>query len=367
MNWWSVATVAFFTAATIAWALSRPVARLAVRCGLVDHPGERKIHGEPVALLGGAAVWGGWVATIVAGYLVARVAANADPSWLSLEVRALLPGLPAAARRLAVILLGATLMLLLGIFDDRNAMRAGPKLLGQIAVACLVAASGVRVTVFLRSGIAGFLLTVLWIVTIVNAFNFFDNMDGLCTGTGAICAGLFAWIGGMTGQYFVCLLSAALAGALIGFLPHNMNPARMFLGDAGSHFVGFALAVIAVLMTFYEAGEAPRLAILVPVIVLSLPLFDLASVVWIRWREGRPIHQGDTRHLSHRFLRLGFSQRVTAVLIYLMTLSLGSGAVLLIWAPPRALGIVVLQIVSLLTMVSVLQYYGVPVDDPGRE
>lgn len=345
-------------AALLSWAAARPAAVLAQRTGFVDQPGQRKIHGRPIPLLGGVAVWTGWTVTVVGGAAVAIVLAGIEPVWLATPVREVLPGLSVVAGKLGVIVVGATLMLVLGLWDDRKPLGAGPKFLGQVAIAVVTAACGVRVTAFLSSGVAGYILSVLWIVTIANAFNMFDNMDGLCSGTGAVCAFLFALIGGLSGQYFVCVLSAALLGALLGFLPHNINPARMFLGDAGSHFVGYLLAVIAVLTTFYGNEGGTRLAILIPVIVLSLPLFDLLSVVWIRWRERRPIHQGDTCHLSHRFLRLGFSQRVTALVIYLMALALGAGGMILLWAPPRVLPVVLIQIGSLLTIVSLLQYYG---------
>ena len=365
MTWTTIAVAVFLVSAAVSWLAARPAASLARRLGFVDRPGERKIHREPMPLLGGVAVWAGWVLTVVAGTLAAMAVSRLAPSWLGGSVSAVMPGLPIVLGRLLAITAGAALMLALGLWDDRRPMGALAKFAGQVVIAAGVAAAGVRVTAFLASDILGFLLTVLWIVTIVNAFNMFDNMDGLCAGTGAVCALLFAFIGGVSGQYFVLMLSIALAGALAGFLPHNLHPARMFLGDAGSHFVGFSLAVIAVLTTFYGAERGTRLAIVIPVIVLSLPLFDLASVVWIRWREKRPIHKGDTRHLSHRFLRLGFSQRVTAIVIYLMALALGSGAMVLLWAPPRVLPIVLVQILSLLAIVSIIQYYGARKNGPG--
>lgn len=358
MTWTTIACVVFLVSAAWSWAWSRPAAACARRWGFVDRPGERKIHREPVPLLGGVAVWASWSLVVIMGTIAALVALLIFPDSLNESVTRVLPGLQLVAGKLVAIVVGATLMLALGLWDDKWPMGALPKFVGQVLIAVGVAAAGVRVTAFLASDVLGFLLTVLWIVTIVNAFNMFDNMDGLCSGTGAVCALLFGLIGGVSGQYFVLMLSVALAGALAGFLPHNMHPAKMFLGDAGSHFVGFSLAVIAVLTTFYGAEGGTRVAIVIPVIVLSLPLFDLASVVWIRWREGRPIHKGDTRHLSHRFLRLGFSQRVTALVIYLMTLALGSGAMILLWAPPRVLPVILIQILALLAIVSIIQYYG---------
>jgi UDP-GlcNAc:undecaprenyl-phosphate GlcNAc-1-phosphate transferase len=189
--------------------------------------------------------------------------------------------------------------------------------------------------------------------------NFLDNMDGLCTGIGIVCASLFGFIAGMQHEYFVCLLAVALAGALMGFLPHNFKPATIFLGDAGSHFVGYMLAVLPICVTFYRHGKTPTwLPVLIPLLVLAVPLFDLVMVMWIRVRHGQPVYRGDVNHLSHRLVRLGLPQSWAVTLIYLITLTLGLGATILLWSQMTAALVVIIQALCILSIVTLLERMG---------
>ena len=219
-------------------------------------------------------------------------------------------------------------MLLLGLLDDRHELGAGAKFAGQVLVAFLVAAAGVRITLFVPSIVFSFAITVLWILTVINAFNFMDNMNGLCTGLGAIGAWNFAVISSAEGQYLVALLAFLAFGALIGFLPFNFPKARAFLGDSGSHLIGYLLAVLAILPHFYTSYHPRRVAVFAPLLVLGVPLLDLAWVIIIRWRLGRPFYQGDTNHLSHRLVRVGLSPVRAVLLIWLLAAAIGSLAVL---------------------------------------
>jgi UDP-GlcNAc:undecaprenyl-phosphate GlcNAc-1-phosphate transferase len=173
-----------------------------------------------------------------------------------------------------------------------------------------------------------------------------------------VCAGLFAFIAAIQGQYFVCLLALALAGALLGFLPHNFKPATIFLGDAGSHFVGFMLAVIPIMTTFYHEGTPTHLPVLIPLLVLAVPLFDMAMVMWIRIRRGQPVYQGDVNHISHRLVRLGLPQSWAVTLIYLITLTLGLGATVLLWSNMTVALIVIVQSLCILAIVTLLEQLG---------
>jgi len=195
---------------------------------------------------------------------------------------------------------------------------------GQLVIAALVAASGARITLFVPSIIFSYAITVLWILTVINAFNFMDNMNGLCAGLGVIGAGCFGWIAAGQGQYLVASMAFLAAGALLGFLPFNFPRASAFLGDAGSHLTGYLLAVLAILPHFYTAKHPLPLAVLTPLLVLAAPLADMAWVVLLRWRNGRPFYVGDTNHLSHRLVRRGLSPVRAVVLIWL--LAAGAGA-----------------------------------------
>jgi UDP-GlcNAc:undecaprenyl-phosphate GlcNAc-1-phosphate transferase len=208
-------------------------------------------------------------------------------------------------------------MLVIGLVDDKIELKAGPKFGGQLAVALLVAIAGVRITLFVQSVAFSYVITVLWILTLTNAFNFMDNMNGLCSGVGAIGAWCFAWNAAVGGQYLVAMLGFLGCGALLGFLPYNFPKASAFLGDAGSHLVGFLLAILAILPHFYTRTNPKGLAVLSPLVVLAVPLVDLRQVVILRWRAGKPFYIGDTNHLSHRLVRRGWSKSQAVLILWL--------------------------------------------------
>jgi UDP-GlcNAc:undecaprenyl-phosphate GlcNAc-1-phosphate transferase len=293
--------------------------------GLVDDPGHRKIHDQPMALAGGLAVLAGLMVPLILGLIFVSGTPHLNPnsitnpeSWtaaLAMDPLGTLGyGFSRRGTQLAAILLGAIAMTVLGWLDDRHELRPAGKFAGQLAIALLVAAAGVRITLFVPNTAFSYAVTVLWILTVTNAFNFMDNMNGLCAGLGVIGAGCFAWSAASHGQYLVALLALSACGALLGFLPYNFPKATIFLGDAGSHLVGYLLAVLAILPHFYSRQNPRTLAVLTPLLILAVPLVDLVWVVILRWRAGRPFYLGDTNHLSHRLVCRGWS-RTQAVLI----------------------------------------------------
>jgi UDP-GlcNAc:undecaprenyl-phosphate GlcNAc-1-phosphate transferase len=233
-------------------------------------------------------------------------------------------GLGRRAIELAGIFIGAFGMLWVGWLDDKHELSPPAKFAGQLCIAGVVAACGVRVTLFVPNVLFSYAVTMLWILTVINAFNFMDNMNGLCTGLGAIGACHFAIIAARDDQYLVALIAFLTFGALVGFLPYNFPRARAFLGDAGSHLVGYLLAVLAILPHFYTLRNQRRWAVLIPLLILAIPLADMVWVVVLRWRMRQAFYQGDTNHLSHRLVRRGLTR---------------TQAVLLIWAAAEALGL----------------------------
>ena len=199
----------------------------------------------------------------------------------------------------------------------------------QLIVALMVAATGVRITLFVPSLAFSYGVTALWILTVVNAFNFMDNMNGLCAGLGAIGAGSFGLIAAGQGQYLVAAMAFLITGALAGFLPHNFPRATAFLGDAGSHLTGFLLGVLAILPHFYSPKHRQPLAVLTPLLVLAVPLGDLIWVVILRWRAGKPFYIGDTNHISHRLVRRGFNPARAVLVIWFLSAVAGGLAILL--------------------------------------
>jgi UDP-GlcNAc:undecaprenyl-phosphate GlcNAc-1-phosphate transferase len=239
-------------------------------------------------------------------------------------------GLTRRSVQLLAILFGAFGMVFLGWWDDKYELKPLPKFTGQAIIALFVAWSGIRITIFIPSEIAAYTLTILWILALTNALNFLDNMNGLCTGLGLIASWSCAWAAAIQGQYLVATLAFLICGALLGFLPFNFPHAKAFLGDAGSHLIGFLVAVLAILPNFYSEQTPQRLAVLSPLIILAVPLYDLVSVVLIRWRKRQPFYVGDTNHISHRLTQRGLS-RVRAVLVLLLVQAiLGTVAVLIL-------------------------------------
>jgi UDP-GlcNAc:undecaprenyl-phosphate GlcNAc-1-phosphate transferase len=295
-----------------------------VRTGHVDDPGQRKIHDIPVPLAGGFAVLTGILVPLAAGAVLLKLGLI-KVSSASLIVH----GLDRRALELAVLAAGAVAMTLLGVLDDRRELKALPKFTGQLLIAIAVAAACKRITLFVPSDLFSYAVTILWLLTVINAFNFMDNMNGLCTGVGTIGALIFALIAAASGEYLVAIAGFLICGALAGFLPWNFPKARAFLGDAGSHLVGYLLAVMAILPHFYTRQNPRPLAVLAPLLVLAVPLLDLAQVSLYRTLNKKPFWIGDTNHLSHRLVRAGLSRTQAVLILWLASALLGCAAMFL--------------------------------------
>lgn len=323
-----------FLAAMVASYVSLPFWRaFCVRRGVVDDPGHRKIHAEPIPLAGGLAVLTGLVAPLVLAYLVAKLRLFGTEDAIKLSF-----GFSTRSSELIAIITGALGMVYLGWLDDEHELRPSTKFVGQVLIAMMVAVSGVRIQL-VPYLIFVYPATVLWILTVTNAMNFMDNMNGLCGGLSVVCAACFGFIAAKTGMYLVAAIAFLVAGAGLGFLPHNFPRAKAFLGDSGSHLLGFLLAVLAILPNF-PAEVFPRYwTVLIPLLVLAVPLGDLVWVVLLRWRRGQPFYMGDTNHLSHRLERRGFSRAKAVILIWLIALFTGILALFYtIWLPSFTAG-----------------------------
>lgn len=280
-------------------------ARVARRLDILDHPqagshGHKK-HKQPTPYLGGLAIFSG----VLAGSLFMVAIPEGRPSLV-------LAGFPLA-------IAGALALGFVGLVDDLRALPRIVRLMAQIGAAVLAHLGGFDVSL---TGIAAvdLLLTVVWIVGITNAFNLLDNMDGLTSGLAGIAALAFAAMGVMGGMPLLAVIGAALSGASFGFLAHNRHPAKIFMGDAGSTFLGFLLALIGVRLRFDNLVEV---TFLVPVIVLGIPILDTALVITSRKLNGRPIFLGGRDHVSHRLVRVGLSVPLAVGLLYWAGVCLG--------------------------------------------
>ncbi|MCX8157874.1 MAG: undecaprenyl/decaprenyl-phosphate alpha-N-acetylglucosaminyl 1-phosphate transferase [Verrucomicrobiae bacterium] len=295
------------------------------QAGVVDEPGERKIHVQAVPLAGGLAVFTGLLVPILGG--VAAAWAGLLPEPVAEKVRY---GFGQRWIPLLIIVGGALAMGGLGWLDDVYELRPGQKFAGQCVLAVLAACLGERITLFIPYGLVQVLLTTLWLVAVTNAFNLSDNMNGLCAGLAALAAVFFALQGLWHGYYLVALLALSVAGATLGFLPFNYPRATVFLGDSGSHALGFLMASLAIVPHYYSPEHSHRLAVLSPLLVLAVPLVDMAFVVVTRMARGQPFYRGDNRHLSHRLAEKTGSPALAVAILWGAGL-LGGLAALSLW------------------------------------
>lgn len=279
-------------------AAGTPVARqVALRLGILDQPSARKSHRVATPLLGGMAIYTAALAALI------------------------LIGEQFYVHQAVSILLGATWVSFLGLWDDRRPLSPWAKLAGQGVAAGLLAATGVQVSIVPHPAL-NVALTFLWVVGITNAMNLLDNMDGLSGGVAATASAFFLLLAAMNDQYLVGMLAAALLGACLGFLIYNFNPASIFMGDSGSLFLGFLLAAVGIKLRFL--ANTPVVTWMVPVLVLGLPIFDTTLVVISRLRRGlNPFTSSGRDHLSHRLVALGHTPREAVLLCYLASCALG--------------------------------------------
>jgi UDP-GlcNAc:undecaprenyl-phosphate GlcNAc-1-phosphate transferase len=320
--------------------LTAPLARA---LGAIDEPGPRKHHPSPTPRLGGLAVACSFLAVVLAGFFLAPRLHAAE--WPSLHAPlAMLREAPRVTSKLMAVLAGATLCMGVGILDDVLGARFPvlAKLAGQFLAAGVVAAGDVR-TSFLPYEWMNVVATVLWLVGITNAFNLLDNMDGLAAGVALVASLVLLLNAWLLGELFIVLLLAAFMGSLAGFLVHNAPPARVFLGDGGSLFIGCAMGSLTLLERYVSHASSSLFPILMPVVVLAVPLIDTFLVVTVRLKERRPVYVGDRLHLSHRLVSHGFSPRGAVGFLYLATFFLGLGAVTLAHADRMVSVLVLVQ------------------------
>lgn len=282
---------------------------LAPKIGAVDIPKDaRRMHTKPMPRFGGMAIFIGVMAAIT-------VFMGNDP-------------------RVIGILIGGVCVYALGVVDDLKGMPAKVKLFGQIGCASIVFAFGIRIQFITNHfgeghsylvGITSFIITVIWIVGIMNTVNLIDGLDGLAAGVAAIASLSICYTAYIHGMDEVALAMLAIAGGALGFLPYNFHPAKIFMGDSGSLFLGFMLASFSIMG---PVKGATIVATIVPVLVLGIPIFDTAFAILRRLINRRPIMEADKGHLHHRMMAVGLGQKRTVLMIYGISTVMGIAAVL---------------------------------------
>jgi UDP-GlcNAc:undecaprenyl-phosphate GlcNAc-1-phosphate transferase len=329
MLWAALATIGVsFVISFLATSLSRNVAH---RLGMLDRPGRHKVHAAPVPMLGGSAIFATFAGVTLLATAVCRYwAATGTPDWLPAAIAMHVAGVADKAPKALAILAGALVLHVVGLIDDRRNLGPWLKLVAQLAVAfCVVFFCDVR-ALTLAGRAVSVVVSVLWLVTIINAFNFLDNMDGLAGGVAAIVAAALISSSAQVGQLFVPAWLCALLGAICGFMVFNFPPARVFMGDAGSLVIGYMLAVLTCLTTYVAPdGRYYAYGVFVPLVLMAVPLYDMGSVILLRLRDRRNPMVGDRRHFSHRLLRKGMTVRKAVLTIYLCTAATAISATLL--------------------------------------
>jgi len=338
-----------------------PVCRgLARRWGLMATPHPDKHEIEPTPLLGGVAICASFVITVLGAYLVVVLARPGGllAGIVPEQVGRYAAGALRQGLRLAVILAGGLCMLVLGLVDDKRGLGPLTKLAVEAAIAVVLVLLGVRLSLFIVSDAVAAVITVVWILTVINALNFLDNMDGLAAGVAAIAAFFFLLTAVQYEQYFVSAMLAAFTGAVVGFLFYNIHPASIFMGDAGSLFLGYMLAVLTVLGTYCPPESPTTFPIVVPLVVLAIPLYEMVTVTAIRLRKGLSPFKASKHHFSFRMQGLGLGVRGAVGFICLVTACTGVAALLLPQLDTLGALLDLLLVGLVLTIVALLEMWG---------
>ncbi|MFA6431241.1 MAG: MraY family glycosyltransferase [Candidatus Margulisiibacteriota bacterium] len=297
-------SLTFLVALFVTILLTPMVRSFALKHNIVDIPDKRKIHHGVVARGGGVAIFIGFMLAILVGILLI------GPSSKELNIRAIFG-----------ILLGGTIVHIVGLIDDMHSLRSGIKLIWQIIAALVVIYFGVEINFISNPlnglymlGFIGVPLTLLWIVGMTNAINLIDGLDGLAAGVTAIAAGTLFFVALRTHQYGGALLMLALSGSALGFLRYNFFPASVFLGDSGSYFLGFILAAASIVGVFKTTLVV---ALIIPILILGVPIFDTLFAILRRLKDKKNPFLPDNKHIHHLLLRAGLNQREAVMSIYI--------------------------------------------------
>lgn len=313
--------LAFLVSAVVVIWVTPVVKTIAINSGYLDQPGERKVHRRPMVRLGGISIFAGTLVALLTVW------------WLG--GFGVLP--PQKEWEIWGVTLGGVAFFLIGLADDLFNLSALVRLLMQVIVAALAWWMGVQIDFLsvpfhevVQIGWLSLPITVIWLVGMANAINWIDGLDGLAAGVSGIAAVIMLIVTLFMHQPAAALIAAALAGGAMGFLRYNFNPAQIFMGDGGAYFMGFTLAGVGVIGLVKTTAIT---AVLLPYLILAVPIVDMSAVILIRLRHGKSPFVADKRHLHHRLLQAGLSQRLAVLFIYSLTLWVGSLAVAVAGVP----------------------------------
>ncbi len=316
------------------------VIAVAVKMALYDRAAPRKVHSGRIARVGGTAIFVSMILSVITAYVMSNSIGRSFRD---------------NGAKIFSMLIAGTFIFIVGLADDIRPLKTWVKFLSQLLAAVFVCAFGIRINIIripellnIHFGFLSLPFTILWIVGVTNAVNFIDGLDGLAAGIGAIACATIAVLSIHFGQPILCVIMLALAGALTGFLFFNFNPAKIFMGDCGSLFLGFIIASATVMST---AKSQALVGFALPLLALGIPIFDTLFIMVNRFGQKRAVFLPDTEHFHHRLLRLGLKQRQVAVLAYAITL-LATGAGVLLMAARSVKSII--MFISILVLIILL-------------
>ena len=333
---WLIYLVAFLAAFSVS-ILTTPLAkRISIKLGAIDYPKKRGLHSVPIPRMGGLSIFFGFLTAML--ILIPFI-----PDFRTLQFGG--------------FIVGAIIIVLLGMYDDVKNLRASVKFSVQLLAALIVVFTGTRIEMimwpmqiypaFVEAISIPF--TLIWILGVTNAVNLIDGVDGLAAGVSSICSTFLMILCILTGSPMAIVFSASLAGSSLGFLPRNFNPAEIYMGDTGSTFLGYVLAVSSVMSLF---KTYTLLAILIAILVVAFPILDTAFAMFRRWRNHVPIMTADRGHLHHRLIDRGYSQKTTVIILYVLSAFAGLLAVLITLGEPISI-----TIFAVFILVSSMMFY----------
>ncbi|MHC5145740.1 MAG: MraY family glycosyltransferase [Planctomycetota bacterium] len=359
MNHLTIAAIGLPLAAFICSAiLSACVKHWAIKTDFVSRPRADRYNRNIIALGGGVAIFWTIALFILTGAAVVKfVIEPGHLNFIDESIAQHAVGFMEKINDLLVVIAAAFILHLTGLWDDKKHLGPFIKLAIQFAAAFIAAwFADIRVEMFIENKLITTALSVFWIVLMINAFNFLDNMDGASAGIALIATCVLMAAAIRSGQIFVGAMGLVFAGALLGFLLFNFPPAKIFMGDCGSMVVGFFVALLTLRTTYYNAEAGTELySVFMPLVVMAVPLYDFTSVTFLRLKQGKSPFVGDTQHFSHRLKRRGLSDRQVAATLYLATLCTGLGAVLLQQADKIGAVLIAAQTLLVLVFIAILE------------
>jgi len=279
---------------------------IAEKFGIIDEPGERKVHSVKTPRMGGMGIFISFHIVLMYSYLF----------------------LPSLKDKIIYLFIGGILVFTVGIFDDIYSLKPSYKLLIEVLAALILIYGDIRITLYIKSYFITSIITILWVVGITNSFNLLDNMDGLSAGLGSIASFFLFCTALRSGNQELALIFLSFSCVLLGFLRFNFTPAKTFMGDCGSLYIGYMLSTFAIMGNYVSNSKLSHFPLLIPLFIFSIPIYDTLSVIIIRLKNKKPIFIGDKNHFSHRLVRMGFNKSTAVLIIIFMSAQIGLSTIL---------------------------------------